>query len=146
MLRAPRRIRAAGCACHACTVRTWLAAARSKFMSDPPDDDSTCLRFYLGRESCAGVDSFQCTGTFKEKTSKIAKPPQEFAGDSVKGQQSNDTAARTSSAHTRRALASHSHLLTTDNGRAVQHSTRGMFPVSSMPTTTGCDALTPATW
>ena len=50
------------------------------------------------------MDSFQCTGTFKEKTGKISKPPQEFAGDGGRGQESNGTAAAAASAHARQAV------------------------------------------
>ena len=51
------------------------------------------------------MDSFQCTGTFKEKTGKISKAPQEFVGDSGKAQQSSGTAATAASAHSRQAAA-----------------------------------------
>jgi len=51
------------------------------------------------------VDSFQCTGTFKEKTGKIGKAPQEFVGDGGKAQQSSGMAATAASAHSRQAVS-----------------------------------------
>ena len=54
--------------------------------------------------SCADVDSFQCTGTFKPKTGKIGAPPKEFAAVDSKGQQSNGQAATAEAAASNRRV------------------------------------------